>query len=220
MSPTKPEPSKPKPLPDAFALFKPSWKAFRLNLETFLLQFLFPFGLVILTVLLFNWMEHNDSALAATLTIAAGLLTVFSFILMTAMLILTELRSAKGQHVSFEQVAKESLPYIPRLIGLLIICGVLITVGFILLIVPGLFAIQRLLLAPYFLVDQKMGIIAAIKASFKTAKKHSAAIWGITGILIAINIIGIIPLWGWIASALLTVAYLCAPAIRYYQVKG
>lgn len=218
------DPKQPAPaeaqLPDAFSLFKPSWAAFRRNMDTFVLQLLFPFGLVLLTVLLFNWMTEVDTALAGTLTIIAGVAALVSFILMTTTLIITELHSVKERRVSFEQVFKEGLHYAPRLIGLLVICAIVITVGFILLIVPGLFAVQRLLLAPYFLVDKNMRIMEALKASVAAGKKHSSAVWGVAGIVIAINVIGVIPIVGWAASAVLTVAYLCAPAIRYLQVKA
>lgn len=206
--------------PDAFALFKPSWAAFRLNLDTFVLQMLFPFGLILLTALLLDAASTSTSAVADFVAITALAAAAAGIAIVSAMLIVTELHSARKKRAGFEQVFKESLRYVLRLIGLFIICAIIIVVGFVLLIVPGLFAIQRLLLAPYFLVDKNTGVFAALRLSMRAGKKYSSALWGVVGVLIAINIIGIIPVFGWAASAVLSIIYLCAPAIRYVQVTA
>lgn len=51
-----------------------------------------------------------------------------------------------------------------------IITGVLIFLGFILLIIPGIYVAARLYLAEFFVVDQKMTAIEAISASREVTK--------------------------------------------------
>lgn len=217
-------PTSPKPattnqeFPDAFSLFKPSWAAFRLNLDTFVMQLLFPFGFMLLATLLLRLAADNSSVATDIAAITASVLAVASFIVVSPMLLLTQLYSVREKRVAFDHVFKESLHYIPRLLGLFILCALIIALGFVLLIVPGIFAIQRLLLAPYYLIDKNMGIIASIRKSFTTGKKYSGAVWGVAGVLIAINLTGILPYIGWAVSAVLSIAYLCAPAIRYVEI--
>src|SRR5688572_4561348 len=155
--PTKPETTNPE-FPDAFSLFKPSWAAFRLNIDTFAMELLFPFGFMLLASLLLSAATDSTSVIADMAAITASVLAVASFVVVTPMLIITQLYSARAKRVTFDHVFKESPRYILRLLGLFILCAIIIAFGFLLLIVPGLFAIQRLLLAPYFLVDKKVGI--------------------------------------------------------------
>lgn len=223
MEKTKPaKKSKPKvqDLPDAFSLFKPSWQAFKFNLDAFVLQFLFPVGLLLLAGLLANIASRSDSVLVNVLAIITGLAVVVTGLIILASIVVTELKSAAGHRLTFEKAVREGLRYVWRMIGLFLLSGLIICVGFLLFIVPGIFALQRLLLAPYFLVDQNIGVIEAMKRSFRASKKYSNAIWGMVGVLVAINLIGIIPGIGWAAAAILSIAYLCAPAVRYVQLAA
>jgi uncharacterized membrane protein len=96
--------------------------------------------------------------------------------------------------------------------------SLIIGVGFLLLIVPGLFLLRRYILAPYFLVDKELSINEALNQSAAFSKKYSGAVWGLIGVTILISLLGIIPVLGGIASAILGIAYYCAPALRYKEV--
>lgn len=207
-----------KALPDAFSLFMPSWRAFRLNIDAFVMQFLFPVGLLLLTVLLAGVATDADSAAVNILVLCAAIVTGVVCVIVAASLTVTQLKSAADTKLSFEQAVRQGLGYFWRLLGLFILSAILICVGFLLLIVPGLFALQRLLLAPYFLVDKNIGVIEAMRRSNAAAKKYSGAVWGVVGILIAINLLGLIPVVGWIVGTALSIMYLCAPALRYMQI--
>ena len=205
-------------LPDAFSLFGSSWRALLLNLDTFLLQALFPIGLGILTAITLTSADRTDSAYLDIIGAMLLLATVATALFVTASLIVTELVSVKRTKTTLGAIIKSTWPHFWPLIGLFILSAVIIVVGFILLIVPGLFALQRLLLAPYFLVEQRLGVIAAMKKSNAAAKANSGAVWGVVWVLVAINVLGLIPGIGWIIGTALTIAYLCAPAIRYLQI--
>jgi membrane-anchored glycerophosphoryl diester phosphodiesterase (GDPDase) len=77
-----------------------------------------------------------------------------------------------------------------------VIITLLLAIAFVLLVVPFFFVLPRLVLAPYFLVDQKLGPIVATRRSWQATKGHAGKIWGIIGAslamaLLAVTIIGI-----------------------------
>ncbi|MGH7157896.1 MAG: hypothetical protein ACREGD_02335 [Candidatus Saccharimonadales bacterium] len=216
--------TKTKQLPDAFALFKPSWKAFQLNFETFVWQLLLPVGIAGLAVLGFvvaGFAFHASGSENIIPFIAAGLLALVALyfvVVIAASLIVTELHSARMQEISFMSALRDIQGSVLKLVGLFIIFSLAVGIGLILFILPGLFAFQRLLLAPYYLVDQKLGVFESIRRSWRAGSQYSGAVWGIVGIVVAINLVSWVPLVGWLASLILTVMYFCAPAIRYRQI--
>ena len=60
-----------------------------------------------------------------------------------------------------------------------LMAGILIALGFMLLIIPGIYVAARLYLYEYFVVDQDMTTIEAISASWEVTKGH---VWQIIGI--------------------------------------
>lgn len=68
-----------------------------------------------------------------------------------------------------------------------LLCILIIGVGFILFIVPGIFFLCRLAFVPYFIVDQETGVVNAVKGSWKMTKGH---FWKI--FLIGLSFVGII----------------------------
>lgn len=217
-----------KEFPDAFSLFKPSWKAFQLNFETFVWQILLPTaiaGLIVFMFIIAAFIYGASGEGSVVAFILAGLLAAVGLCFIVAIfasLVVTELRSARNQHVSFSEALREVRGNIWRLLGLFILVSLAVGIGLILFILPGVFALQRLLLSPYYLIDQKTGVWEAMRRSWRDGKdkQFSGAIWGVVGIIIAINIISWVPFVGWLAMLILTIAYLCAPAIRYIQIVG
>ena len=106
-----------------------------------------------------------------------------------------------------------------RLIGLYLLVTLYVVVGFILLIIPGLIMLRRYYLAPYVMIDKNCGIKEAMERSAAISKPYSGSIWGIIGVMILIGLVGIVPLIGWLASLLLGMFYVVAPALRYQQLK-
>lgn len=106
-----------------------------------------------------------------------------------------------------------------RLIGLYIVVALVVFVGLILLIVPGLIMIRRYFLAPYVMIDKRCGIREALDRSADISKPHSGYIWGIIGVTILISMIGIIPLIGSIVAFVMGMFYSVAPALRYQELK-
>ncbi len=99
-----------------------------------------------------------------------------------------------------------------------LIMGIAIGIGFVLLIVPGVILALGLVMAPYYVVDQNMDPIAALKTSWEAMNGHKMKyfLFGIVSGLIAIAgllacIVGILP-----AMAVL----LTSVAIIYTRISG
>ncbi len=106
-----------------------------------------------------------------------------------------------------------------RLVGLSLLIGLLFGFGLILLIVPGLIVLRRYLLAPYVMLDQDLGITAAMEESARISKPYSGAVWGVIGVSFLCAVVAIVPLIGWIISFVLTGLYQVATGLRYYELK-
>lgn len=129
----------------SFSLLEPSAKALYLNISTFA-------GLFAI-ILVFNILANFSEAESSTRRILETLGTIAGIIAAPA-LVIAQLESAKGKQIEFVQTFKNGIPLILRmlLLQLAIFFGVI--GGLVLFIVPGIFILQRLILAPYFLVDQ------------------------------------------------------------------
>jgi hypothetical protein len=208
-----------KEFPSAFELFKPSWEAVKSNLITFIELILIPI-VIGLIISLPSWRNATSasSTINGALFLRDGFAGLISLLFAPA-LAYTQLQSVRGKTVDFLQALKASTKFFWRFIGLVIVMGIVILVGFVLFIVPGLFMLRRYILAPYYLIDKDMKIFEAMRASAADSKKFSSAIWGLIGVEILCTVVGVIPIIGWIISAALSIAYYCAPAIRYTQVK-
>jgi membrane-anchored glycerophosphoryl diester phosphodiesterase (GDPDase) len=134
-----------------------------------------------------------------------------------------ELRSSRGENPSFSVLFADAKKYWLRLLGVFILMGIIIGVGLILLIVPGIIAIKRLLYAPYMMIDKDLGIVDSLNASNELSKKHSNYTWAAFGVMILIALIAgfisALPFIGWLIGAVVAVAYSLVVPLRYLQLK-
>lgn len=196
--------------PGAFSLLKPSIQAIKLNLWTFLALWLITLATSVATNI------GGDEPSGTNFFL--GLIGFLVSLVIGSALQVMYLRSAQGKEVEFGDSIQEALPFVFRLFMLQILTVICVIVGLLLLIVPGVIAVQRLLLAPYFLIDKNMGVIDSMKASARAGKQFSGAVWGLIGVMIAYTLIFftilLIPL-----AIFLLIGYSVAPAIRYLQIK-
>ena len=129
-----------------------------------------------------------------------------------------QLEAAQGRTPAFEKLWASVKELGFRMFGLYIVVSLVILVGLILLIIPGLFMIKRYFLSPYVMLDKKVGIREAMDKSAAISKPFSA-IWGIVLVMILYSLIAIIPLIGWLVSFILLMLYSAAPALRYQELK-
>jgi len=207
---------------DAFSLFKVSKDAVLNNpLPFFVLYFLPSFLMVVADAMnggsspLMPTTASQDSAGSISLSVI-GVLA--SLVFLPAVYCL-ELQSAKGKKPSTEEVLRGSMRYFWRLLGLLLVLGVMIVFGLLALIVPGIIFIKWYFFAPYYLVAQDLSITDALKASKEASKGHGVVIWTVAAIIILFSILSIIPVFGGLISLVLLTLYTCAPAYLYYELS-
>ena len=227
----QPEQSK-QVLPSAFALFRPSWQGVRLNLVTILELTLLP---MLVNAAVFLLLRRPGEASFMDIYVlkpdqlnlgvgyfaslaATGLMTL----LLAPAVTLIYLQSVKGKKIGLWAAFKTSLSFWWRYIGLTIVMGLAILGGFILLVIPGLFILQRYFLAGYFMVDQNLGIKASLKASWQATKQYSGSVWSLLAVLLLISLLSSLAGSSYLAEILgeiILVVYACAPATRYLQIK-
>jgi len=79
---------------------------------------------------------------------------------------------------------------LPKFLLAFILFLLIISVGFILLIIPGIFLIIKLWFWDYFIIDKKMGPIEALKKSWNITNGHMLRLFLFFAIMIGINILG------------------------------
>lgn len=75
-----------------------------------------------------------------------------------------------------------------------ILTGIIVVIGLILLIVPGIIAALALIFATYLVIDKNLGPIEAIKESVRITKGHRWQLFLLALALIGINILGALAL--------------------------
>jgi hypothetical protein len=155
-----------------------------------------------------------DNRMAAVIAVLAVVSFVFS--IMTVGLTLV---AAKGKTTSLAKLWEFAQKNALRLLGLWIVVGLVILLGLLFFIVPGLIFIRRYYMAQYILVDQNTGIIEAMKKSAELTKPYAISIWTIIGVGLLINVPSVFPLIGPAISTALVIAYSAVPALRYYELK-
>src|SRR5688572_27636134 len=199
-------------MPGAFELFKPSMEIIKRNLTAFLVLL----GLPTLLILIGNGPDtmgggltvQSDPAEAASPLFALiGLIGGIFCLLATPGVILLQLKGARKEHIEMGEAFTKGLRYFWKLLGLTICLIVIFAVSLLLLIVPFFFALRRYILAPYYLVDRDLGVFEALKVSAQESQGKWGAIYGIVGVIILLSLINIIPLVGWVASAVLSFLY-------------
>jgi len=81
-----------------------------------------------------------------------------------------------------------------RYLGAAILTWLIVTVGFLLLIVPGVIAALGLYFASYFVIDRGAGPINALKQSWHMTKGHKWQLFLFSLVLIGLNLLGLLAL--------------------------
>ena len=83
---------------------------------------------------------------------------------------LISIRYIRGERVSFNDLLAITSMKFLHYLATLLICSVLIIMGFILFILPGIYVMVRLMFAQYLIVDQDISFDQAIKKSWYLTK--------------------------------------------------
>lgn len=99
-----------------------------------------------------------------------------------------------------------------------LLMGVLISIGFVLLVIPGFIAIVRLAWVPYLVTDEHLDAVAAVRESWERTRGHGWAIFGLFLLAIPILLIGVVLLVVGVIPALMWVQL--ASAVLYADVTA
>lgn len=73
-----------------------------------------------------------------------------------------------------------------------LLMGILISIGFVLLVIPGFIAIVRLAWVPYLVTDEHLDAVGAVRESWERTRGHGWTIFGIFLLAIPIVLVGLV----------------------------
>jgi len=101
------------------------------------------------------------------------------------------LKAARGDKLIIKDMFEAFRNYWNAVLASLLV-GIIVVIGFILLIVPGIIFACKLAFTPYLVVDRKMEVIEAVKESWRMTNGHAWKVFLIGLLAIPINIAGLI----------------------------
>jgi hypothetical protein len=149
------------------------------------------------------------------------ILLSLAYLVATMLSVILVVRAAQGKRPTLGSLWKELTTAFLwlKLIGLVVVLGLTLAAGFILFLIPGVYLLWRLFLAPYILVDKNISIGESISQSWQMTKGFAWPIYSIIIVSIALALTAILPFIGDLVSFLLVVIYSVAPALRYEEIK-
>ncbi len=130
--------------------------------------------------------EPGDPALAGVQLVTSLVAFPIQAFIQAGMVRLS-LTVARGGTPSFGEVFSGGPKFLPML-GTLFLTGIVVGFGFLACIVPGVIAYYGLMLAPYYVIDQNLGPVEAMKASWRDTQgqKMNLFVLGLLGGLVVI----------------------------------
>lgn len=120
-------------------------------------------------------------------------------------------------HDSVENVTLNDLwnpaPFVYYVVGQILV-GIIVIVGLLLLIVPGVIASLALMFTSFLIVDKGMGPIEALKESARITKGHRMALFLFVLAMVGINILGFLAL---IVGLLVTIPVSMLALVHVYR---
>lgn len=114
-------------------------------------------------------------------------------------LILLSLRFYDGEKITFSTYKPAFLTFtneyqamVLRYIGVSIMYSIMVFIGFILLIIPGILLALTFCMSPFLVIDKKMGMMESLKLSADMTKGYKLSMFVIWLEAIVINIIGLV----------------------------
>lgn len=219
------KPSEPK---SAFELFKDSKNIVMANIQTYAILFLLPF---LFSLSSNTSKSKNENAFGKGFAFQNISPSVIGFGFLFAILILAVIsivnvmqtalnfNAANGKKLALDDLWPYVKKYGFRMTGLAIVTGLIVALGLVALIVPGVIFIRRYYLAPYLMLDKDLSISDSLSQSAALTKPFASSIYSMLGVTILLSVFTILPLLGWVIAFVLTSLYTVAPALRYVELK-
>ena len=214
---------------DPLRMFRPGLAALRINVGTILWLILLPLIVsvpffVLLVVLATYFSMHGQHGGAGTVVFTVVSATLYLVLLALAILVtfgltVTTLRAADGEKIKLRQTLRLGLSFFWRFTGLILSILLIVAAGLVLLVVPGIIMLKRYFLAPYYMVDQNLGVFEAMRRSADDTQE-AGGVWGILAAFVVLSAPSLIPGIGWFLALAVTILYICVPAIRYREIQN
>lgn len=127
--------------------------------------------------------------------------------------------AAKKSNVGFDEIWALFKKRWWRVIVTWVVLLVCVVAGFFLLIVPGLYLIGRLALAPIVSIDEGLTGYEAIRRSWEITSGHAWIVFVTVFFGVILSLPSVIPVIGPIVATVLTILYSVALPLRYFELK-
>lgn len=174
-----------------------------------------------------NFLADNPFANLSGAELTGGGLLILGFILISlylfVMATILEVETVRKHKPGVKHLFDKAKQFFLPITGLLILSGMLVALGLVFLIIPGLIILVRIIMAPYFMVDKNLGVFDALKASNEMGKHHFWQVAAVVALMfliaIAATLLGTIPIVGALLGAAITIATALIVALRYQQLR-
>ena len=152
---------------------------------------------------------------------ALGIIFAVLAVAFATMEVILALKASKKDRVSFVEVWDEykSNWLWLRLIGVIALTGFILLLGFIALIIPGIYLIGRVILAPYILIDQDTKVFEAVEKSWHLTRDRMWQVYSVLLFSLLLSLPNIIPIIGPIIAFVLVLSFSVAMPMRYLELK-
>lgn len=130
-----------------------------------------------------------------------------------------QLDVVKGHKMYLKRWLRSVREMLIPMAGLYLAMGVLILIGLVLFVVPGLIALRKFFLAPYVMLDTRCGIREALQGSAKLTDQNPRSVWSIILVMAVIGLLHVVLFIGWFLALVVGLFFSLAPAIRYRELK-
>jgi hypothetical protein len=198
-----------KDWPGAFGIYQISKAAVMKNFMTFL-----KLDIIFGIFYLFDFSLTGKAAGNERAHIIGSIVLDLIAVLMYAVIVFAAIKSVNNEEIKVAQAFSAVINKSMNVVTVTIFIAVISLVSIFLLIIPAFFIIPRIYLSVYFVVDQNLNPIDAIKASWKATEGHLGKIYGVIGVNLLI-LLPIITLIGVLATVYFGFMYYAANAILY-----
>lgn len=190
-----------KDWPGAFGIYKFSKAVVSYNLQ--------PFLFLIICAYIADIAEtfSKTSLLSFLLFVVLYLFEISSIVLLV--------NSMRGKKLSVSEALDKGTRLSIKIILLYMLIFIGIVISVLLLIVPVLFVLPRLILAPYYLIDQDMSITESLKTAWADGEGHALKTWGVIGVQVLFGLLSII-----IIGIYFTIVYSAAFIVLYGYINS
>ena len=200
----------PSTWPGAFGIYKHSRNAVMLNIWPIL-----GLGAIYFLVSIIFSSPSNDRSAEAAVSHPTSFITFLVSILLSTAFTFLIIAGVRGSKMSIGDALKQSLPLYLKALGLSLLTMLIAVISLILFIIPFFIVMPRLELATYFLVDQKLGPIDALKASWNATKGNVGKVWGIYGATLVFGLLILV-----LVGIYFTLMYAASSAVLYAYLTG